>query len=114
MFVESEWKKRVSHELDRAEAARQSGNEGMARVCARRAAGLIIGEYLEQKAIPSTEPSAYDRMKLLLDLPGVSERAREITENLVRRVNKDFTLPVEADLIEETRRLAEELLGENV
>jgi hypothetical protein len=114
MFVESEWKKRASHELNQAEAARESGNEGMARVCARRAAGLIIGEFLERMAILSPGPSAYDRMKLLIDLPGISERAREITENLVRRVNEDFTLPVEADLIDETRCLAEELLGESL
>ncbi len=31
----------------------QTGNEGMARVCARRAAGIIIGEYLNRWVIPT-------------------------------------------------------------
>jgi hypothetical protein len=114
MFVESEWRKRASKELSQATAARKNGKEGLARVCARRAAGVIIGEYLQRQEIPSPGPSAYDRLHLLFDLAGISSRAREISENLVRRVNADFTLPVEADLIEETRSLAKELLGESI
>jgi hypothetical protein len=114
MFVESEWKKRASNELAQAAAARENGNEGMARVCARRAAGLIVGEYLQRQGIPSPGPSAYDRLNLLLDLAYVSKQAREISKHLIRRVNKDFNLPVEADLIAETRHLAEELLGERL
>lgn len=84
----------------------------MARVCARRAAGLIIGEYLRRRRIPSPGPSAYDRLRLLLDLAEVPMQSRSIAEHLVRRVNQDFSLPVESDLIQETRYLAEELLGE--
>ncbi len=84
----------------------------MARVCARRAAGLIIGEYLRRRQIPSPGPSAYDRLRLLLDLGGVPMQSRSIAEHLVRRVNQDFSLPDEYDLIEETRYLAQELLGE--
>ena len=112
MPVDSVWKKRATSELAQAVAARRNGNEGMARVCARRAAGLIIGEYLRRRQIPSPGPSAYDRFRLLLDLAEVPMRSRSIAEHLVRRVNQDFSLPVESDLIQETRYLAEELLGE--
>jgi hypothetical protein len=34
------WQERYQNELERGEQARRDGNEGMARVCARRAAGL--------------------------------------------------------------------------
>ena len=34
----------VDHEIERAIAARMAGNEGMARVCARRAVGIILGD----------------------------------------------------------------------
>ena len=37
---------KYDQEINRAEKARQDGNEGMARVCARRAAGIVVGEYL--------------------------------------------------------------------
>jgi hypothetical protein len=114
MITETEWKKHASNELAQAAAARENGNEGKARVCARRAAGLIIGEYLSRRKIPAPGPSAYDRLNLLLDLAEVSKQAREIGEHLRRRVDEDFNLPVEVDLIEETRQLAEELLGESL
>lgn len=112
MPVDSEWKKRAKSELAQAVAARKKGNEGMARVCTRRAAGLIIGEYLRRRQIPPPGPSAYDHLRLLLDLTEVPVQSRSIAEHLVRRVNKDFSLPIEGDLIEETRCLAQELLGE--
>jgi HEPN domain-containing protein len=114
MVVETEWKKRAINELEQATAARENGNEGMARVCARRAAGLIIGEYLQRQQIPSPGPSAYDRLRMLLDLADVPEQARQISEHLLKRVNEDFNLPFEADLIEETRRLAKQLLSERL
>lgn len=114
MSVDTGWKKGASSELSQAVAARNNGNEGMARVCARRAAGLIIGEFLQRRQINSPGPSAYDRLRLLLDLPDVSMQARIIAQHLVKRVNQDFNLPVEADLIEETRHLSEELLGESL
>jgi hypothetical protein len=112
MHLDSEWKKRATSELAQAVAARRKGNEGMARVCARRAAGLIVGEYLQRQQIPSPGPSAYDRLRLLLDLTEVPTQSRSIAEHLVRHVNQDFSLPDEYDLIEETRYLAKELLGE--
>jgi HEPN domain-containing protein len=114
MLVDTEWKKRAVSELEKAVTARENGNEGMARVCARRAAGLIIGEYLQRRGISSPGPSAYDRLRLLLNLADAPEQARQIGDHLLRRVNQDFNLPFEADLIEETRRLADQLLDERL
>ena len=37
----------------------------MARVCARRAAGIIIGEYLVRRGYPSKSDSAYVRLSVL-------------------------------------------------
>ena len=45
------WEAFYKAEMQNAEAARRSGNEGKARVCARRAAGAVIGEYLIQRLI---------------------------------------------------------------
>ena len=39
---------RISHELRNAQLARQRGNEGMARVCARRAAGMAVSNYFRE------------------------------------------------------------------
>ena len=69
------WEARFQSELHQAEMARALGNEGKARVCARRAAG-IAGHFLE-------------------------------------RVETNFTLPSDVDLIQDARWLAQKLLLQN-
>jgi hypothetical protein len=39
---------------------RARGNEGQARVCARRAAGAVLREYFQRRGLPVRSPSAYD------------------------------------------------------
>jgi hypothetical protein len=107
------WKADFENELVMAKDARASGNEGKARVCARRAAGILIEEYLKDQGLPIPGPSAYNRLQFLITLPGLTQRAIEICEHLLLRVNEEFKLPIEADLISETYELADLLLGES-
>lgn len=111
---QSYWINQYSKELDQAEAARKAGNEGMARVCARRAIGIIIGEYLlrQEHALPT--PSAYDRLRALVHLPYVTKQVKEVASHFLQRVNPDYKLPVDTDLIAEARWLAQELLGQHL
>lgn len=101
-------------ELQTAEIARADEKEGKARVCARRAAGIAIGEYFQRLGIQPVGSSAYDRLRALLTLPGISPAVEEVCQHLLVRVTPDHTLPVEADLVSETRWLVHELLGEEV
>ena len=41
----ADWQEKLNLEFQRAEDARAKNNEGQARVCARRAAGIAIREY---------------------------------------------------------------------
>jgi hypothetical protein len=107
-----DWATRYQQEIQQAIAARQAGNEGMARVCARRAVGHVIGEYLRQSSLSSRASSAYDRLKILGGLPGLSPKAKEIASHFLLRITHEHTLPIEADLIAEAQWLAQELLGE--
>lgn len=105
-----EWKERFEAELQQAEAARAQGNEGRARVCARRAAGLAAGEYLRRLGLPANGPSAYDHLKALAALERLSPQRREVAGHFLARANPDRSLSVEADLLAEARWLAGELL----
>lgn len=111
MGHESDWLTTFQDELNIAKAARQAGNEGKARVCARRAAGIAIGEFLHRQGKPTLGPSAIDRLQFLITLPGISPRVIEIAGHLTLRVNEEFKLPINADLISETYELVELLLG---
>jgi HEPN domain-containing protein len=100
----------MTAEFEKAKQARARGNEGQARVCARRAAGIAIREYLTRKGIRPPSSSAIDLLNLLKDDPHLSSDLKLIADHLTLRVNEEFKLPVNADLIAEARVLCDELL----
>jgi hypothetical protein len=105
-----EWIGRFQSEMTAAESARQAGNEGMARVCARRAVGIIVAEYFRRNNLPIPDTSAYELIKTLRASPGISNHIQEIAGHFLVRITPDRQLPVEADLIQEAYWLAQQLL----
>ena len=101
-------------ELEHAISARSHGNEGMARVCARRAAGIIIGEYLNRLGYSSLINNAYDRLSIFNNLPAVGQKYKDIAKHFLIKVNLDHKLPLEVDLISDVLWLEKNLLRENV
>jgi hypothetical protein len=106
----SDWQTTLVKEFQMAAAARARGNEGQARVCARRAAGVAIREYLARRGLRSSDPSAYALLKALLFVEDLPIEARQAAEYLTLRVNEEFKLPVAVDLVEQARLLCDSLL----
>lgn len=111
MNLQTSWSDQVEEELRQAEIARRDGNEGRARVCARRAAGIIVAEYLERINRPATGPSAYDRLRFFCSQEDLPSHARQVASHFLERVTTEWTLPIDADLLAEARWLADELLN---
>ncbi len=91
------------------EAARLRGNEGQARVCARRAAGIAIREYLRPPGASVPPVQRLRSAKPAQDDPELSRSSGNV-EHLTMRVTQDFKLPVEADLLAEARAFCAALL----
>lgn len=108
----SDWKEKIQREFERAEFARAQGNEGQARVCARRAAGIAIREYYARRGQSVRTPSAYDLLQLLAEEPHLSSELKQSAGYLILRVNEEFKLPVEVDLLVEARKLCDRLLAQ--
>lgn len=109
------WQETLTNELANAVEARKSGNHGRARVCARRAAGWAIREYLRGKGISLDTPNAYEYIKYLQNRPDTNPEMRAVLGHFLERVQKDSPeedayWPLEADLIEEARWVIETLL----
>jgi HEPN domain-containing protein len=104
------WREQIQKEFETAEQARAKGNEGQARVCARRAAGMAIREYLIRRGIRPPSHSAVDLLNLLKDDPLLSPHLKLIADHLTVRVTEAFKLPVNADLVAEAKTLCDELL----
>jgi hypothetical protein len=106
----TDWKTALQHEFELAEAARARGNEGQARVCARRAAGLALREYFRRRGMVVRNPSAYEHLQEFLGIVDAPAELREIAGYLTLRVTEEFKLPIAIDLIKEARTLCERLL----
>lgn len=100
----------IRAEFDKATQARERGNEGQARVCARRAAGIAVREYLTRSGIRPASASAYDLLNLIKDNPALSSDLRRIADHLTVRVTEEFKLPVDVDLVAEAKHFCDELL----
>ena len=104
-----DWQIKIKAEFDKAEQARARGNEGQARVCARRAAGIAAREYFIRQGYSIHTPSAYDLLNSLVEDPSLPGELRQSAEYLTLRVNEDFKLPIDVDLIYEARKLCKGL-----
>ena len=93
-------------ELVLAEAARITGNEGRARVCARRAAGMVVRSYLEEHGRVIRSRSAYDYLRRFSEREGIPQDVQGVIEHFLLKVDTAYQLPNEIDLIADARWLA--------
>lgn len=106
MDVQSE----MQAELEKAVSARSRGNEGQARVCARRAAGIVARAYFSRLGEQIRTPSAFDVLQLVVQDLRLPDTLRQMAAHLTLRVDEEFKLPPGVDLIVEARELCEGLL----
>jgi HEPN domain-containing protein len=101
----------IQREFERAQTARANGNEGQARVCARRAAGIAIRDYLVRNGIRPPSRSAHDLLNLIKESAPLPPDLERVADHLTLRVTEEFKLPVEADLIAESKALCDWLMN---
>jgi hypothetical protein len=70
----------------------------------------VPGEYFTRRGERIRTPSAYDLLNRLAQDPSLSNELRRSAGYLTLRVNEEFTLPVNVDLVAEARKLCNELL----
>jgi hypothetical protein len=110
----SGWKQLASIELNMAENARSDGNEGRARVCARRAAGHVAGEYLQRQGITLRTESALEKLRYLESSPELKPEEVEVVQHFLIHITPEHELPINADLIADVHLLAQQLMDESL
>lgn len=108
----TDWERKFEFEIRAAEGAREEGIEGRARVCARRAAGVVIIEYLTRKGVKLPRASALNALRYLSSAVEEDKTVRQIAEHFIWHITPEHTLPDNIDLLEEARWLAAKLLGD--
>ncbi len=102
----------IQREFEQAQKARTNGNEGQARVCARRAAGIAIRDYLLRNGIRPPSRSAHDLLNLIKESAPLPPDLKLVADHLTLRVTEEFKLPIEADLIAESKLLCDWLMNQ--
>ncbi len=104
---------KIENEFILAKKAVVEGKIGMARVCARRAAGWTIQLKLNQEGVNLKTVSAFEHIKYYYEREDIDPEIKKILEYLQLKVNKDsleeesyWPLP-KIDLIKEAERLFE-------
>jgi hypothetical protein len=101
----------LQREFGRAGGARAAGNEGMVRVCARRAAGAALEFWLERHPGSSRATDAVGRLRLVERAQGVPEDVRIAAARLTARVAGDFSSPFPTDPLEDARQIVRFFTG---
>lgn len=101
----------IQKEMTRALEARQQGNEGMARVCARRAVGWAIRLRFEGDLERSATKNAYLLLEWLSRQERVAPSYQQAATRLTTRINEDHELPHEQDPLVDADMLIRGLLG---
>lgn len=99
----------ITRELNLATKARLDKNEGMARVCARRAAGLAARAFLAYRGCSSPNPSALDALIIIRDHPDLPQALRQHAAHLTLRLSRNHELPNAVDLLTEAQCLIAKL-----
>ena len=110
MTGQSEKVKEINSEMSRALEARREGNEGMARVCARRAVGWAIRLRFENLLDESSTKNAFVLLDWLASQQSVAEPYRQAAARLTTRINEDHELPHDQDPLVDADRLIRVLL----
>jgi HEPN domain-containing protein len=97
----------IETELAQARKAREAGNEGQARVCARRAAGIALREWYKRRAGSGWGGDAMKQLQRLREDPLVPEEVRAAAQRLTTKVDLGHNLPFAEDPIEDARRIIE-------
>jgi hypothetical protein len=91
--------------LEAARQARAAGNEGRARTCARRAAGLAIRAYYQKCEGAGWGGDAMAQLSRLKADVAIPEALRAMATRLTTVVDFDHNLPFEDDLLLDARRI---------
>lgn len=104
---------KIEKELADAERARRTGNNGMVRVCARRAAGAAIAFWLQSNPRAGWGVDAMSQLQSLQMDTTLPQNIRDAAMRLTTRITHQFTSPFSADPAGDSREIIHHLLGEH-
>jgi uncharacterized protein (UPF0147 family) len=97
--------KRINSELTRADQAMKEGNDGMTRVCARRACGNAISFWLQKNPHQSYGESSINQLKSIQVDNTVPEEVRDAAKRLTAHISVQSDSSMSSDPINDANTI---------
>ncbi len=103
----------IEREITTAREAERKGNDGMARVCARRAAGVAITFWLESHPGVRWGMDAMSQLRALQADESFPPEVRSAATRLTTKVTEQFTSPFSTHPVDDARVIVDYFLREH-
>jgi hypothetical protein len=97
-------------EIQVGELAKQMGNFGKARVCARRGCFFAVSYWLEANPDKNWGDSAMSMLNQLQEDKSIPKNIREAAERLTKKVDQNFETVIEEDPLKDGETIIEYFL----
>ena len=101
----------IEKEFSDAQIARRQGNEGRARVCARRGAGFAVAWLCKSKGQDVRENDSLKLLKSVQNDQLLALEVREASARLTARITADFKYPFPTDPLDDARIIVDHIKG---
>ncbi len=99
------YREQIEHELAAAREALRAGNDGRARVCARRAAGEAITWYLTRHPQPFWPVDAIRQLLMVKEDGAFPQEIRDAAARLTMKVTEQFAYTSGSEPLQDARRI---------
>ncbi len=106
------WQTQIEQELAKASAGLKNGNQGLARVCARRAVALGLEGWIEQRNEEQWPIDAMNRLKKVQREQHFPISVRKAAQRLLTTVTQQVHTPMTIDPIGDARLILTYLSNE--
>ena len=104
-----DWQKQITQELVKATEGLHNGNDGLARVCARRAVAIATQHWNEQRDLPAWQGDAMHHLRKIQEHTTFPLPIREAARRLLTKVTERAHAPMTTDPIAHARTTLDHL-----
>ncbi len=99
----------ITQELAKATEGLHNGNDGLARVCARRAVAIATQHWNEQRDLPAWQGDAMQQLRKIQEHTTFPLPIREAARRLLTKVTEQTHSPMTTDPIADARIILDHL-----
>ena len=97
------WQEQIEQEFAKASEGLKNGNDGLARVCARRAVALASQHWAEQHNLPAWQGDGMHQLRQIQGEITFPLSVREAAQRLLTKVTEQAHLPMTTNPITDAR-----------